>query len=179
MINLSEYLKHQQRTADFFKQDYRELAGSLERVYIAIPRTPIRLQVSEAEPFPISANVRGVYRPLLEMDPGHVYPCFVQGKLITLVSALEDGQRGACVKLNKASRVIDGKNVEIKRPSHVTAALELLPREEPRPFLAFLNRTATLYLLRPGNLGRIDSGENLPTVDPDVASEAWESYTSL
>lgn len=163
----------EERTASLFVKDYRELERIFsDRMTIVNPVTNRMIAVTKAKGFPTKDNSTRGYKPLLTMPAGEILVLNVQGRNpITLVSALEDGQPGACLKLEQAVAIRDDRTFGMtRRVSDLSWILGVQPNELPRSRLSYTNDEAILHVIR--------STIETPTIDQAVADKIWDELMS-
>lgn len=166
---MSEFLSPTQRTEELFSQDFNELAYNLNGRVIVNPDTLARVRLTQVKPFNRESNTKGVYRQMLEMLPGELFPCYANANLLTLVVAREDGQNGACIKLERGERIERSGTTEIKSAQKITNLFGLKYKEVPNSRLAFVDATDNLYIIRPS--ARV---EDLGNINFDISPEVVE-----
>lgn len=104
-------LNPEERTAILFGQDVRTLSRVLVNMDIAVLATDIRIRVDQTHPYLISEN-NGMYRRgkdginIDSLPTGTLWAFFwpLRNMRLSLITAREGWQKGACIDLKKASR---------------------------------------------------------------------------
>lgn len=134
-----------ERTFKLASLNYDQLAVALEGMEL-VSGSAASVTLEEVQGFNTHDNSRGVYRPLLRMDPLTVLVCASQGRWITLISALDNGESGGCVKLNRAIQQGRESSGRLLRPSFITEVLGLERGIQGK--VVFRDDSSTLYIVK-------------------------------
>ncbi len=85
-----------------FDQDVHSLGPDLRGRELELPGGTV-VCIEEADVYSRETNEKGVYKPLLEMNPGEVFVPKVMGHPMILIAAKDGGQLGGCVRLKVIS----------------------------------------------------------------------------
>lgn len=139
-----------ERTNTFFAQDIESLTAELKDRALAVLGTDSRVQVTKATAFKTEAN-GGIYKPVQNMEPGTLWvlrPNYSPKARILLIAALEDGQKGACIKIEEAKPIDTAGNLGANFRNLTAIATHLGLEAGERAPLRFLDGSATLYIAR-------------------------------
>ena len=161
----------QERTAYLGRLNHDEMAAQLEGVRLTSRLNGGIVQVTSAQGFDRPSNSRGVYAPLLGMDPLEIHACYVQGRLMTLVAAMDGGERGGCVKLNRGIEVINGQLRPMKGASDISRVLGL--ERGVRARVTFDDDSPDLYVVRFEVAGQAQERRQ-PRLTPGRATSALD-----
>lgn len=135
-----------ERTAVLAKLPYNELAGALRERRVVSRRPDGIILVTNAIGYPWSQNDTSNYRVVRTVDPLTLCVVYSNGNLITLAAALDNNERGGCVKLDKASLI--GADDTLTRklgPRDITTTLGLARGTGSR--LAFVDDSLDLFVV--------------------------------
>lgn len=104
---------------DFFQQEVGELAEKLVGMTVVGPNGQIK--IVEVQVYKTEENQGVSYKRVRESEPGNIVVAMVSGHRIVLVSALENGVKGACIKIQAAI----GAHGEMLTPGKIAPALGL------------------------------------------------------
>lgn len=161
------------RSERLFRLNYLSLRERLTGRIVALPDSNVRLRLTHLQPWSRQENSHGGYQVMTEMQPGELCILRVQGQhLVAMVNALEDRKPGACLKLHRAIMLEGDIEIPLNRTTDIAQALGLDPDERPRPYLAYLNDTKTLFVVRRGIQDSLVREER---VNLSTANQAWDS----
>lgn len=136
----------EQRTENFFAQDYADLASSLVGMTIAVPGSQNRIVIAQTDPFERETNKRPPYKSILDMPAGRLaaidFP--FRKAVLPLVTALQGEEGGACVRIVAADIFSNGSAKRIKKGADLLTHLGIETGSAPR--LAFRDPSNTLYV---------------------------------
>lgn len=84
--------------SSIFKLDFTHLAQELLGREIELPDGRV-VTITQTDPFDRKSNEKGIYKPMLQMQPGQVFVARVQGAFMFLIVALGNKLSGACVRI--------------------------------------------------------------------------------
>ncbi|MEK7616809.1 MAG: hypothetical protein AAB414_02045 [Patescibacteria group bacterium] len=146
------------RTAEFFKQNYDDLAAQLQNRVVELADSGLRIILTLLQPWSRTetgggiAQVRPWYKAMRNMEPGDWCATAIPLRSMrqSLVVALDTREVGACIRIVRASRFDPQKNDFVAMPREGDIANFLGMRDNERAQIRFLNESDVLYLVRTG-----------------------------
>lgn len=172
----NERLSAKERTELLFGQNYKEVAKELNGLLLGrvIDDEILKvIRIDKVKGYPQSENQAPKYKPVLDSDPGHMLSIrFQRGEdptTLLLITALDRGKNGACIRIEKASFFNDQGEWETFKSSREFATY--LGVEPDKDFeLKFWRDKPMLTMTGPGERinPEVMQGQIFPPSDVDV-----------
>src|SRR3989344_781137 len=176
---MTQELSPEERTIVLMHQDVRRLSTAFRNIEIQVLGTDRKIRVNQTRPYLIAEN-NGMYRRghdginVDNLHTGTLWALYwpLRAMRLSLVTAREQSQKGACIDLERASRFDPqrGLYIPMKRKGDIANFLELENNEALD--LKFIDDSSVLYVDR----GARALPELEPTTPMIVDSEAADRY---
>jgi hypothetical protein len=165
-----------ERTRDFFRQDYAELAHALTNRLVTLEGTDKRIQITQVEAWPREQVGKQYQSMETEMQPGDWWAFRIPVRRMqqSIIVATDQGERGACVRVIRAGRIDHetGQMILMPREGDIATFFEL--SENERLQLQLRENSEMLTLIRTGEIVLPKRGERI--VNPSRANEELQTF---